>query len=458
MQSTDQLTTLFADWAYLHDGWAENVRFIIEDGLIESIDTRCSREPSDAVVSIVIPGVVNAHSHAFQRALAGHTEHRSLASEDNFWSWRVLMYRLANRIDCEAQTVVARQAYTDMLKSGYTTVVEFHYLHGDQSDNGNVNDMFHALERAAIETNIRLVYVPILYERAGFEQSDPAPEQRRFAMDVNQYSEHVEYVREASSDQVTVGVGAHSLRAVNESSLPRLTELANHDNCPIHIHISEQTAEVEQCLEWHRARPVEWLMNAVPLNQQWCLVHATHISDEEMDSLVQTKATVCLCPTTEANLGDGLFPLRSWLERQGNIAIGSDSHITINPFEELRWLEYGQRLFGRSRNISAVHDLHTGTALFNHVLHGGARAAGFRASDLRPGAQADLVSVNALDTSLAGHSPPSLLDALVFTGNGPPIDRVMVGGKWCVVDGSHVNEQSTGAEYRKVVQDFWVAN
>ena len=219
----------------------------------------------------------------------------------------------------------------------------------------------------------------------------------------------------------------------------------------MHIHIAEQTAEVEQCLHRHSARPVEWLLSKFSPDENWCLVHATHIDDEEIKALSKSGAVVCLCPSTEANLGDGLFPLKRWLTSGGRIAIGSDSHITINPFEELRWLEYGQRLATRSRNIAAIHRSHTGRSLFEQVLEGGSLACGHGTGQLRANANADFVTLDDDNPMLAGHDKESILDALVFSGFTLPIDRVMVGGEWHVIEGVHVDRQQGRDEYARVV-------
>ena len=449
------MTTILAKKAFLHTGWADDVRLRIADGLIESIEIGCPVNPDDFIAGVVVPGIANAHSHAFQRALAGHAEQREPADRDTFWSWRRQMYKLAGLIDADGLAAIARQVYSEMMTFGYTSVAEFHYLHGETADGGKIGAMFQAIVAAAADTGIRLTYVPILYERAGFDQPEPTTEQRRFAMMPDKFVDHYEYARATAGSNTTVGIGAHSLRAVTRQSLGRLADIAARDECPMHIHIAEQTAEVDQCLARHNARPVEWLLQEFSPNDRWCLVHATHTSDEELASLGKSGAVVCLCPSTEANLGDGLFPLQTWLDRGGRIAIGSDSQITINPFEELRWLEYGQRLASRSRNVAAVHHGHTGRSLFERVLEGGGLACGHGAGQLRAGGHADLVTLNDESPMLAGHSTESILDALVFSGVGLPIERVMVAGEWRVVDGVHVATSQAGSDFLRVVRDLW---
>ena len=448
------MTTIFARKALLHNGWADDVRIQVEDGRIAQVASGQSADPDDAVAGIVIPGMSNAHSHAFQRALAGHTEQRGPDDKDNFWTWRTRMYRLAGLVDAERLTAIARQAYNEMLTSGYTAVAEFHYLHSEPGGATTDDAMLQAIVTAAADSGIRLTYVPVLYERAGFDQLEPTDEQRRFTMSIDDFVDHYERARELAGPNFTVAIGAHSLRAVRESSIERLSGLAKRDACPMHIHIAEQTGEVDQCMAQHGARPVEWLLKQFSLDENWCLVHATHLDEGEIAALCQSGAVVCLCPSTEANLGDGLFPLQPWLAQGGRIAIGSDSHISINPFEELRWLEYGQRLVAQARNIAAIRRTHTGRSLFEEALQGGAQACGNGSGLLKKGEFADLVVLDDQSPMLVGHDKESFLDALVFSGFTLPIERVMVNGDWQVVDGNHVAGEWASSEFARVVSDL----
>lgn len=449
------MTTVFAKNALLKNGWAQDVRLRISDGLIQSVESNAKTEAGDIVEELVIPGIANAHSHAFQRALVGHTEARGPKASDNFWSWRTQMYRLANAITADELYSIACQLYTEMVSFGYTSVAEFHYLHGSDSGPGRSLEMFSALERAAEDSGIRLTYVPILYERSGFDNDRPRGEQIRFTMTIEEFVEHYEQVRESSNSTVIVGLGAHSLRAVRGESLSELVRIAKRDGCPMHIHISEQTAEVEQCIEQHNARPIEWLLQEFPVESNWCLVHATHASDKELELLAKTHAIVCLCPSTEANLGDGIFPLNTWLGHEGRVAIGSDSHVGVNPFEELRWIEYEQRLMNRARNVANFEDSHMGRGLFQTVVKGGALACGHRKHHLSPGSYADLIALDESHPVLMGHSSDSILDALVFSGYSLPIDRVMMGGEWYVTNGVHNRAQINSCRYREVIHKLW---
>ena len=449
------MTRILARRALLHGGWAEDVLLVVRDGrLVEVAAGEPRSTVPDLQAGIVIPGLVNAHSHAFQRALAGRTEHRSAAHRDSFWTWREAMYALTGRLDAGSLAAIARQAYTEMLASGYTSVVEFHYLFRDHAGN-DADAMFGALRRAARDSGIRLVYVPVLYERAGFRRPAPEAGQQRFATDVESFLAHHESAADAVSERITVGIGAHSLRAVGEPSLRRVAARAAAAGAPIHIHIAEQRGEVEDCLAAHGSRPVRWLLDRFAVGDQWCLVHATHLDEGELSDLAASGAVVCLCPSTEGNLGDGLFPLERFLRGGGSIAIGSDSQATIDPFEELRWLEYGQRLVSESRNVASIENPHVGRELFGRVLAGGAQAAGQHEFGLAAGAPADLVVLDADDPMLAGHGPDTVLDALLFSGYRVPVERVMVHGEWKVIGGEHVDRTGVARDFAAVMAALW---
>lgn len=442
------MASVFAHKVLLTDGWADDVRLTISNGCFERIERGTSIAADDRRADIVVPGLCNAHSHAFQRALVGLTEQRSPQGQDNFWSWRTQMYALANRIDAASMQSIAAQVYVEMLESGYTSVAEFHYLHDKPAEDGD--SMFEAIAAAATASGIRTNYVPVLYERAGFDAAGYADNQRRFALGLDEYLEHFARCTAAATERLSVSLGAHSLRAVSADSLTALADAAQQTGTAMHLHIAEQSAEVEQCLAATGNRPVDWLLDTVAVDDRWCLVHATHIDEHEVTRLAQTEAVVCVCPSTEANLGDGLFPLRAFLEQGGRIAIGSDSHVTVNPFEELRWLEYGQRLATQSRNVAAVGASRVGHELFTRVLEGGAQTGPDVPAGIAEGAHADLLVLDGGAPMLAGHRDATLLDALIFSGLRSPIDRVMVHGEWRVINGYHV-------EHDKVLADFSAA-
>ena len=446
------MNNLFSKQALTSEGWQANVRFEIREGRIKSLTAGSSKESGDIEAGIVIPGLANVHSHAFQRVMAGHTEYRGPAGTDNFWSWRERMYALAGRIDAAAMQAIARQAYGEMLATGFTSVAEFHYLHNEPGDDGTSEVMFEAIATAASEAGIRLTYVPILYERAGFKEPEPTAAQKRFARSVDQLLGHYEKVSKLTTNRFQTGLGVHSLRAVSANSLRTVAAAAKDAHVPMHIHVAEQQREVDECIEVLGARPVEWLLEQCDVDSSWCLVHATHLAATEIAAIARSGAVVGLCPSTEANLGDGLFPLKSFLELGGRIAIGSDSHVSINPFEELRWLEYGQRLITQSRNVAAVSRPQTGRSLFDQALAGGALACGRQNDQLREGSLADLVVLDDDSPMLAGHTSKSFVDALIFSGFILPIDRVMVDGQWRVVNGHRLDAESAGSAYAAVAQ------
>ena len=444
------MTYLFAHKALLPDGWADGVRLEIADGRIARVSRDHDPGPSDAVAGCIIPGLGNAHSHAFQRALAGRTEERSPAGRDSFWTWRKRMYELAANMVPDLLRDVAAQAYTEMLESGYTSVAEFHYLHRDPSSGRAGMAMFNALSEAALQSGIRMCYVPVLYERSGFDSSGPEGHQVHFALGIEEFLRHHEDAGATQGERLSVGIGAHSLRAVSQLSLNEIQRAAGDG--PIHLHIAEQQREVDQCMSVHQRRPVRWLMENFDVDQRWCLVHATHMDFDETRELAASGAVVCVCPSTEANLGDGLFPLEDFLREQGTIAIGSDSHVSINHFEELRWLEYGQRLVTNSRNITSLRGPHVGRELFDRAVEGGAQACGQDFAGITPGAPADLVALYDEDPMLTGHGHESRLDALVFSGYRLPIEGVMVHGEWQVIDGLHRRRNEIRDSYRAAIR------
>jgi formimidoylglutamate deiminase len=446
------MTTIFARKALLPGGWTDNVRLTVDSGRIAAIEAEAAHGHADShTLGCVIPGLCNAHSHAFQRALAGHTEQRSPKGRDNFWSWRERMYELAGRVSAAALTAIARQAYCEMLRSGYTSVVEFHYLHRDPSNGDSQDAMFEAIATAARDSGIRLTYVPVHYERAGFEDPEPSARQAGFAMPVDEFLGHYERAVSRAARSMNVGIGAHSLRAVAPESLERIAEVAA-TGVPMHIHVAEQQREVDQCYSSYGRRPVRWLLENFEVGDNWSLVHATHMDEDETAQLAKSGAVAVLCPSTEANLGDGLFPLHDYLAHGGRIAIGSDSHISINPFEELRWLEYGQRLATQSRNVASLRDSHVGSELFTRALEGGAGAAGQSVFGIGVGGPADLVALCDDDPMLAGHDDDSRLDAIVFSGYPLPVEKVMVDGKWCVVDAEHIDRDRARKDFAAALE------
>ena len=446
---------LFCRLALTGNGWAEDVRLTIDGGRIVSIETGARRDAGDERAGIVIPGLANAHSHAFQRVLAGHTEHRGPAGKDNFWSWRSRMYALAGQVDGSVLEAIATQAYCEMVATGFTSVAEFHYLHNEPGEGAPSDAMYRALAAAAATSGIRMTYVPVLYERAGFTRAEPTADQQRFTRTAGEFIEHFETVSQQCADRIGTGIGVHSLRAVSAGSLSRIARLAADHSVPMHIHIAEQQREVEVCLEHHGQRPVAWLLDKFAVDDYWCLVHATHMDAGEVAGAAASSAVAGLCPTTEANLGDGIFPAVEYLGAGGRFAVGSDSHVTVDPAQELRLLEYGQRLQQSRRNLLAsASQPAVGEFLYRGALAGGAAALGMETGAIRPGARADLVVLDGDHPGLCGKRGAGLLDSWIFACSSSPVRDVMVGGEWQVRDGVHPREDAAAAAFRRVVESL----
>ena len=440
--------TYFIKKALLSQGWAKNVRLGVDDkGLIVSLQTNVLAEQDDHRLGLVIPGLVNCHSHAFQRAMAGLTEYQ-VSPTDTFWSWRKTMYRFANLVSPEDLQDIASYLYLEMIKQGYTSVAEFHYVHHQPNGKpySSVSQLSQSVINAANIAGINLTLLPVLYMNAGFGDQALLDDQKRFGNSVDSYlALHDEATRYCShQSQHSVGMALHSLRAVPASSM---TEVISHfkdraHSCPIHIHIAEQTQEVEQSIKALGKRPVEWLLDKYDIDKQWCLIHATHMTPKETAQVAKSGATVVICPTTEANLGDGLFPLRQYLDDGGQIAIGSDGNTCTNPMEELRWLEYGQRLLSRTRNVASDdRERHTGTNLYSHCLEGGARSIGQKTGALKLGGRADLIVLDDNSADLANIAADSILDVLIFGTSQSLIKDVMVNGTWKITNYHHADEE-----------------
>lgn len=434
---------LWAPRAWVAGSWCESV--LLEsatDGHWSTVRPG-TPQPADAAIlsGPALPGLVNAHGHAFQRAFAGLTEWRD-SDGDDFWSWRDRMYGVALRITPEQLEAIATQLYVELLHGGYTHMCEFHYLQR-ASDGSRYDDslaMTRALIRAAATAGIGLTMLPVLYERAGFEQPALRDDQRRFATTPEDVLRMRDAVRAMKAPLVNAGVAIHSLRAASPDAISGLVAGCAGDEGPIHIHIAEQTGEVDDCIASTGARPIEWLTQHVALDARWQLVHATHAVPDEIAAAAQSGAGIVLCPSTEANLGDGLCDLPRWLAAQAVLSIGSDSHVTRDWREELRLLEYGQRLRLRRRNISAAPGLGSPASaqhLFNCSLAGGATAAGFSDWGLQPGARADLLVVDTSDETLLGLPNAQWLDVLVFSSPSRPWRDVMVSGRWVVRNHRH---------------------
>jgi formimidoylglutamate deiminase len=432
---------LFARAAFLGTGWAPDVALeVAPDGTILDVRTGVAVPPDAEVLDgPVLPGMPNAHSHAFQRAMAGNAERRA-AGGDDFWSWREAMYALAATLDPDGLRAVARDAFRAMLLAGYTAVAEFHYLHRDRDGTWYADPaaMSRALIAAAADAGIAICLLPALYAQADVSGAPLHPRQRRFAADADDVLGIAAALRadHAHDPGVVIGVCAHSLRAVAPHQLRALVD-ASPPDVPIHLHAAEQQREVAAVEATLGARPVAWLLAHHDVGARWCVVHATHVDAAERDALARSGAVAALCPTTEANLGDGVFPLAPYLEAGGALAIGSDSNVSIAPPEELRWLEYGQRLVTGRRIVAATEPgASCGETLYARAALGGARACGFYAGALEPGRRADLIVLDDRTAPLAGAAPGEIVDRYVFASDRAAPRHVMVGGRWRVRDGN----------------------
>ena len=394
-----------------------------------------------------LPGIANLHSHAFQRAMAGLGE-RQTDPNDSFWTWRETMYAMAARFDPDLLHAVAAQLYVEMLEAGYTTVCEFHYLHHapDGTPYADADAMSQALLRAARDTGIRITLLPVLYMTGGFDGRPLAERQRRFGHDVDGYLKLLDTLRASEGDTVRIGCALHSLRAVPSDPMHEvLTALPAASR--IHIHIAEQLPEVEECIALRGARPVQWLLDSVPVDERWTLVHATHLDDDEVQDIAGSGATVAICTSTEANLGDGLFPLRDYLDAGGRWGVGSDSNSSVDPVEELRWLEYGQRLRVQRRNIaSSMRMPSVGATLLDGAHASAADSTGFAAGDR--------IVLDADAPILAGATDGDVIDRWLFSGNRPLVRDVEVAGVRVVEDGRHRDRDAIAARYRDAMKQL----
>jgi len=448
---------LWFETALLPSGWTNSVRITAaQDGRINSVETGVAPADGDERHAVGVPGMPNVHSHAFQRGLAGLTERRG-PTGDSFWTWRELMYRFVERLDPEGVEAIAALVYAEMLEGGFTHVGEFHYLHHDRGGTpyANRGELAQRVAAAASQSGIGLSLLPVFYAHSAFGGVEPTPRQRRFINDVDGFGLLLEASREAvkSLPGATVGIAPHSLRAVTPEELTAIVPLAKGE--VIHIHIAEQTKEVEDCVAWSGRRPIEWLLDNQPVDGRWCLVHATHPNEHEVRGMAERGAVVGLCPITEANLGDGIFPAPAFLERKGRYGVGSDSNVLLDAAEELRLLEYSQRLANRARNVLATTEgSSTGRSLFDAALSGGASALHStpRTGALKPGAMADIVSLDASHPVLAERHADEILDSWIFAGGRAVVDCVWRAGVKVVINGRHYRREALLTRYRRTLQ------
>lgn len=436
------MQSLFAKQMLTAEGWRQDVRVDIENGVISAITPAAV---GAAQYDLLLAGMPNVHSHAFQWAMGGLTEHRSSSSNDNFWSWREVMYRFLERLTPEHIEVIARAFYIELLKSGYTAIGEFHYLHNDAAGNpyDNPAELSERIIAAATDSGIHLTLLPVLYQTSNFGGAPAVAGQRRFLHSTDAFMKLHDHLSRYAPSTI-LGTAPHSLRAVPPEALAEVVKLSG----PIHIHAAEQTKEVDDCLAWSGKRPVEWLLENHEVNERWCLIHSTHLNEAETLALAKSGAVAGLCPSTEANLGDGIFPAEAFLNAGGRFGIGSDSHITVNPFDELRLMEYAQRLQHRRRNVLCNEAIPAvGRNLYNRAVAGGRQALGI---DDR----ADLIAVDCSAPLLQGKQGDALLNALIFATSKPKITDVFVAGKKVIDNGYHPQEASTNEQLAQVMREL----
>ena len=445
---------IFAERALLPDGWAEQVRITVADGHITGVCKAAAPQQGDTLVSALLPALSNLHSHAFQRAMAGMTEHR-IAGRDSFWTWRDLMYRFLDRLTPAQMEAIAALVFMEMQEAGYAAVGEFHYVHHQPGGDAyaDIAELSNRIFAAAHLTGIGLTHLPVLYTYGGAGQQPMAAGQLRFGNTVDDFAALLEATRAAARTlphDTRVGIAPHSLRATNPADLARALPLANGN--PIHIHVAEQPKEVADISAWLGARPVEWLLANTPIGADWCAVHATHMTTQETAALAKCGAVAGLCPITEANLGDGPFNGPGWLAAGGAFGIGSDSNVRISLTEELRTLEYSQRLRDIARNVMVEKDGSVGQCLYVGAALGGAQALGRKSGQIAVGNLADLTAIDLSHQTLCALSPDCILDGLAFAAPDTVVTDLWSAGRHRVKEGRHVYREQIIAGWRKALK------
>jgi formimidoylglutamate deiminase len=444
---------IFAKRALLRNGWTENVRVCVEHGSISSITFDTRPLPSDASVDTLLPALSNLHSHSFQRAMAGMTEFRA-AGRDSFWTWRELMYRFVNRITPDQMQAIATQVFMEMQEAGYAAVGEFHYVHHQSggAPYDDIAELSNQIYAAAKTTGIGLTHLPVLYTYGGAGEAPLATEQLRFGNSVDHYLQLLDLARDGLKRlpaDARIGMAPHSLRATSPADLK--AALAERKTGPIHIHIAEQPKEVADVQAWLGVGPVEWLLQNADVNSNWCLIHATHMTEDETTAMAKSGAVAGLCPITEANLGDGPFNGPTYLNAGGAFGLGSDSNVNISLTEELRTLEYSQRLRDVARNVLVVGEGSVGETIYKGAALGGAQALGRNAGIIAEGKLADLVAIDSTALSLCALNSNQLLDGLVFAAKDTVVTDVWSAGRHSVKDGQHIQRQHIIKNYRNAI-------
>ena len=453
------MIALFAERALLAEGWSSNVRITIgADGRIDNVVRDAAPEARDRNLGnrILLPAPANLHSHAFQRAMAGMTEYRS-ATDDDFWSWRELMYRFLDVLTPDQIEAIAALVYVEMLEAGYASVGEFHYVH-HRPGGGSYDNIAETSERifaAAAEAQIGLTHLPVLYTYGGAGKKPLAGGQLRFGCDNDRFEKLRAAAKAGLRDlpaDCTIGVAPHSLRATDPQQMRQMAGTFSGD--PIHIHVAEQDREVAEIEAWLGARPVEWLLGETGVDRRWCLIHATQMNGTETTGLAGSGAVAGLCPITEANLGDGTFNACDFIAGEGRFGVGSDSNVRIALSDELRQLEYSQRLRHKARNVLAGQGVSTGRNLFQRAAEGGARAIGRDSGALEAGRLADIVALDADHLAFAGLRDDQLLDGWIFAADDAVVSDVWSAGRHCVRDGRHIGRDRVERRYREALSEL----
>lgn len=443
----------------LPDGWAQGVEITVDKlGMIETVMADCPPSNEAKRLGIAVPGMANVHSHAFQRGMAGLSERRGPGT-DSFWSWRKIMYTFNDNLTPDHVEAMAALVYCEMLETGFTSVGEFHYLHHDCDGEAfdDIGEMAGRICAAAHTTGIALTLLPVLYRWANFGNKPAVHGQRRFINDLDQYSQLLDASKRhlANTSHGVLGIAPHSLRAASDEDIS--AAMAMIGDGPVHIHVAEQTKEVDDCLAATDRRPVEYLFDTQSVDKRWCLIHATHMNLAEVANVAASGAVAGLCPLTEGNLGDGFFQASPFLEAGGHIGIGSDSHIRIDLAEDIRLLEYGRRLVERQRNVLAEPGGSTGRRLFDAALVGSARALQQPAGQIEAGARADFVVLAKNDPTLVGRSGDDRLDSWLFCGDNRLVSDVWVGGQHVVRDGRAQCRDAVNTAYASAITDIMKA-
>jgi formimidoylglutamate deiminase len=449
------MSVIHAGEALLENGWARDVRVVLEGDRIASMEANATPQSGDYRTGILLTAPANLHSHAFQRAMAGLTERRGADPSDNFWTWRKAMYAFLDALTPDDVEAIAAFVQMEMLEAGYATNVEFHYLHHgpDGRPYDNPGEMSQRIAAASDTTGIGLTLLPVLYQQGGCDGRPLGAGQIRFGNDISRFERLVESASEALKSlpaDTRLGISAHSLRAVSREGLAACIALL--PSAPLHMHLAEQTGEVDEVLEFYGARPAEWLLANADVDARWCLIHCTQMTNQETRSLARTGAVAGLCPITEANLGDGIFNGTAWLEAGGRFGVGSDSNVRISLSEELRQLEYSQRLRDRSRAALATREKSAGRVLLEGAAKGGAQAAGREAGAIATGKLADLVALDTTHITLEGRSGDMTLDSWVFAGDDSMVSDVWAAGRHQVRGGRHIARDAITERYRQTIR------